>query len=115
LLNILWGRFFLTAVSASTKKTINQIEYLANIKQTHIALLPKISNGNKSTQAIYEYVASTIIVSVRQISDELGLSFSSVAKVVKTFEENGILRQVTQKERYRKFGYVPVLDLIEYT
>ena len=79
------------------------------MRQEYKSMLPQISNGNKSIDAIYEYVANTIIVNVRQISDELGLSFSGVTKVVKAFEEVGILRQATHKERYRQFGYAPVL------
>jgi len=113
-LSIFWINFFLTAVKASAKKTIHLIESLSGARQTHISMLPQISNGNKSIQSIYEYIEKTIIVNVRQISDALDLSFSSVTRVVKIFEEVGILRQVTQKERYRQFGYVPVLDLIRY-
>jgi Fic family protein len=114
LFNIYWTKFFLMAVNHSAKKSIHFIESLANARQTHISVLPQIGNGNKSVQTIYEYVADSIIVNVRQISDTLRLSFSSVTKVIKNFEEAGIVRQVTQKERYRQFGYVPVLNLIEY-
>ena len=79
-----------------------------------MALLLQIGNGNKSILTIYDYVAKNVIVNIRQISDALGLSFSNVSKVVAIFENAGILRQVVQKERYRQFGYVPMLDLIEY-
>jgi Fic family protein len=115
LFGILWIKFFLIAVIASSNNAMSLIESLTSARQEHEAMLPHISNGNKSIEAIYEYVANTIIVNVRQISDALGLSFSSVTKVVKAFEEAGILRQVTKKERYRQFGYAPVLALIEYT
>ena len=112
--SVLWIKFFLIAVIASAKKSIKLIEVLTNMHDAHIAMLPKISNGNKLVLSIYDYAANSIIVNVRQISDALCISFSSVTKVVKAFEDSGILRQVTQKERYRQFGYVPVLDLFEY-
>jgi len=111
---IIWIKFFLLAVNASARNSIQLIEGLTNARETHIALLPKISGGNKSVQIIYDYIARTVILNLRQISDALGLSFSGVTKVIKSFEEAGIIRQVTQKERYRQFGYVPVLDLFEY-
>ena len=111
---IMWTKFFLLAVNESAKKSICLIERLSNDWQTHIILLPQISNGNKSIYSIYEYAANAVITNVRQISDALGLSFSNVSKVVKTFEDVGILRQVEKKERYRQFGYVPVLDFVDY-
>ena len=114
LFSIIWIKFFLLAVNASARNSIQLIERLTNARETHITLLPQISGGNKSVQIIYDYISRTIITNVRQISDALELSFSGVTKVVKSFEEAGILRQVTQKERYRQFGYVPVLDLFEY-
>ena len=113
-LDILWGRFFLRAVNTSAKKAIQQIETLERERKKHLALLLQIGNGNKSILTIYDYVAKNVIVNIRQISDALGLSFSNVSKVVAIFENAGILRQVVQKERYRQFGYVPMLDLIEY-
>ena len=114
LFSVLWIKFFLIAVIASSNNAIRLIESLTSARNEHKEIIPHISHGNKSTDTIFEYVANTIIVNVRQISDALGLSFSSVTKVVKAFEEAGILRQVTQKERYRQFGYAPVLDMIEY-
>jgi len=114
LFSIIWIKFFLLAVNASARNSIQLIECLTNAQETHITLLPQISGGNKSVQMIYDYISCTIITNVRQISDALKLSFSGVTKVVKSFEEAGILRQVTHKERYRLFGYAPVLDLFEY-
>ena len=68
-----------------------------------------------SNHLIYDYVAETVIVSVRQIADDLGLSFSGVLKVIKSFEDAKIIQSLTPKERYRTYGYVPVLDLVEYS
>ena len=113
LLDVMWVKFFIKAVNESAKKSINLIESLANARRTHMAMLPKISNGSKSIQAIYDYISETIIVNVRQISDVLGLSFGSVSKVMKIFEKTGIIRMLTSKERYRQYGYIPILDLID--
>ena len=114
MLRIMWIKFFLLTVNKSARNSIQLIERLTDIREKHMAILPKISGGNKSAQAIYEYTARNLIVNARQISDALGLSFSGVTKVVNAFDEAGIIRQVTQKECYRQFGYTPVLDLIEY-
>jgi hypothetical protein len=64
-------------------------------------ILPKNGSGNKSTTIVYEYIAEGIIINIRQISNALELSFSSGVKVVKSFDEAGILRQANQKEQYR--------------
>lgn len=85
MMSILWIKFFLKAASASAKKTTRLIEALGNARQTHTDMPPQISNGNKSIKFIYEYVANTVIVNVRQSSGTLGLSLSNVSKVVKAF------------------------------
>jgi len=110
MLNALWTKFFLSAINTSAKRAIYLIDLLENTRQAHIALVPKICDGNKSALIIYEYVSRSVIINVRQVADEYGLSFSGVSKVIKSFESAGIVRQVTQKERYRQFGYAPVLD-----
>ena len=109
------GKVLLRAAIDSANKTIQLIETLESTRKANMEMLPIISNGNKSIQRIYCYVAETIVVSVRQVADDLGLSFSGVLKVIKSFEDAQIVRCLTPKERYRKYGYVPMLEVVEYS
>jgi|GEM_PF-4900594 len=114
MMSVLWTKFFLRAMIDSSNKSIQLVEALEDARKSHIDMLPEISNGNKSIQRIYDYVAETVIVSVRQIADDLGLSFSGVLKVIKSFEDAKIIQSLTPKERYRTYGYAPMLGLVEY-
>ena len=113
MMSVLWTKFFLRGIIDSASKSIQLIETLEDAREAHMEILPEISNGSKSIQRIYDYVAETVIVSVRQVADDLGLSFSGVLKVVKSFEDAQIVRSLTPKERYRKYGYVPMLEVVD--
>jgi hypothetical protein len=106
-----WIMYFLKVLNGSARKTIHQIEHLEESRQKHINIIASLGTNHRTIHMIYNFVANAIFVNVRQISSALEISYNTVAKAINIFNELGIIRQVNQGERYRTFGYCPILDL----
>jgi Fic family protein len=52
------------------------------------------------------------IVNIKQIQEELKISHVAAAKLIYKFEEIGILKELTGKQRDKKYGYMEYINIL---
>lgn len=52
------------------------------------------------------------LISVKDISGKLKISKESANELVKKFERIGILKEITGKQRYKKYSFKEYIDII---
>ena len=107
-----WIKFFLEAVSKAATDSLESIRQLSILHDKNIARLP-ISNRKKDNlRAVFEYIEQYPIIDIKKTAKELGISYNTVATVVKKLVELGILQETTNKARNRVFAYEEYLDIL---
>ncbi len=106
-----WITFFLNGIVETAEDGLEtfkaivalQEEYATNI----LTLGPRSENARKLLQILY----ATPIINVRRVEMELGISFSSANRLLKSLTELGILKEITGYSRNRLFVLEKYLNL----
>jgi Fic family protein len=108
-----WLEFFLTGVIESAlqgSETIQQIIALFNVDQAKIETLKR---AKTSALTLYHYLQKHPIISAKQASLELGLSFPTITATLNHLEILGIVEEATGKQRDRLYVYQRYLQILQ--
>jgi Fic family protein len=106
-----WIKFFLTGVSetaAGSKQTFERIVELRHRCEEKILQLGKRAPKG---QALLRQLYSQPIMSANEIAARLGITHQSASSLIRSFEEMGILREVTGRKKDRLFTFSEYLGL----
>ena len=78
-----------------------------NMRPTYLTLGSRAKNAQKLLRFMY----ATPIVNVRSVEKELGISFSSANRLLKSLTELGVLKETTEDSRNRLFVLEKYLNL----
>jgi len=73
------------------------------------------SPGGRSTLRVYEEIQRRVIVSIRRVSDSLGISIPTVTSSLLRLEKMGIVRETTGRKYGRMFAYDRQLAMLNET
>ncbi|HXP37814.1 MAG TPA: Fic family protein, partial [Solirubrobacteraceae bacterium] len=106
-----WLRFFLRGVAETAREAAETAERIFELREAHRALVMQQlgANGLKLLALLFKQP----LVNINLVTQELGVTFPTASKLVKGFEELGILREVTGQARSRVFRYDPYLALFD--
>jgi Fic family protein len=107
-----WLRFFLRGVSEQARKSIYRLEQLREIRVTYQALIDQDRNSERMA-AVIDVLFSRPILSVRQVSDGLGMPFKTARYYVAKLEQAGVLREITGYARNRIFQADQILRAMQ--
>ena len=71
-----------------------------------------MGKASKNVQIIFDYLEKNPIIDTRKTSEELGISYSTVSRVIAKLEECGILKQTDNASRNRVFAYEDYLEIL---
>lgn len=105
---IQWIEFFLNGIIAVCEQTMTTTTKI-------IALENKDRNLLKTATAIraFDILLNTPVVAIKDIQEGLGVTNATANKLVKKFENDSILVQKNNKQRYRVYAYKEYIDIIE--
>lgn len=108
-----WLKFFLTGVAetaASSKQTFEGIVALRQRCEERILQL-----GKRATkwQALLRELYSQPVMSANDIANKLGITHQSASSLIRSFEEMGILREITGRKKDRLFVFSEYLGLFK--
>ena len=66
----------------------------------------------KSTWMVYAYFRNCLISEIKTVSEQLRMSFNTVAKSVNNLLEMGILQLESEQSRHRLFIYKRLVDTL---
>ena len=107
-----WISFFLEAVSAAAKDSLDTIEKLNALHEQNVKKLPKTSRSNDNVRKLFDYIEQFPIIDIKKTSEAFGISYNTVSSAIKKLEQIGILKQTTNASRNRVFSYEDYLHIL---
>lgn len=107
-----WIDFFLDAVSAAAKDSLDTIEKLTALHERNVALLPKTARKNDNVRRLFDYIEQYPIIDIRRTAAELRVSYNTVSSAVKKLTALGVLVEKTNASRNRVFSYEDYLEIL---
>lgn len=107
-----WVQFFLQAVLESARDAIETVEAINQLHERSVRMLPVSGRATKTIERVLYYVESRPIIDIKKTSEDLDLSFNTIANAVKKLVEVGILKPVNQVKKGRIFAYEAYLNIL---
>lgn len=107
-----WISFFLEAVSAAAKDSLDTVEKLNALHEQNLKKLPKTSRSNDNVRKLFDYIEQFPIIDIKKTSEAFGISYNTVSSAIKKLEQIGILKQTTNASRNRVFSYEDYLHIL---
>lgn len=108
-----WVKFFLRGVFEVSQGATDTARAILNLREQHRELigakLPVSANGLR----LLDYLFEQPIVSVRMSEKQLGCSYLTASNVIDDFVQLGIVREITGRQRNRRFRYEPYWKLFD--
>lgn len=108
-----WVLFFLEAVSAAAKDSLETIEQLSALHDKNIQLLPKSNRKVDNVRNLFDYIEKYPIIDIKHTSETLNISFNTTSTTIKKLIELGILVETTNSARNKVFAYSEYLDILK--
>lgn len=110
-----WVKFFLKATDAAITDTTNSIQQLCSLhSKNHQKILDstsRVSTQNRWMKFL-SYLEHNPIIEIKLTAQKLDLSFPTTSKLVMSFLDLGILKEVTGRHRSRVFAYDDYLTIL---
>lgn len=110
-----WLKFFLMAAEAAAKDALETIGRLHALGEATKRALTEGVKGKVRVEkrlAFLAYIEKKPILDIGLTAKELGWSFPTTSKFVKTFVEAGILKEISGRVRGRVFAYDAYLSIL---
>ena len=107
-----WISFFLEAVSAAAKDSLDTVEKLDALHVGNVEKLPKTSRSNDNVRKLFDYIEQYPIIDIKKTSEVLKISYNTASSAIKKLEMLGILKQTTNSSRNRVFAYEDYLNIL---
>ncbi len=107
-----WLHFFLRGIREQAHESIFRMETLQEIRTTYQSIVDKDRNPERMAKVI-DFLFSRPILSLRQISEGLGIPFKTARNYLAKLEQAGILREITGYARNRIFQADEILETIQ--
>ena len=102
--------FFLDAVKESAENALDTIDKLIAL---HNQTLGKIDSSKKNAIALLEYIEKHPIIETKATATALGISYNTVAKLISSFEDLGILKQTSKNGKAKIYSYSDYIEILK--
>ena len=106
-----WITFFLNGIVETTQGGIKTFKGILELQREYDTNILTLGSRAKNAQKLLRFMYATPIVNVRLVEKELGISFSSANRLLKSMTELGVLKETTEDSRNRLFVLEKYLNL----
>jgi len=106
-----WVKFFLNGAIETAKDSVDTFRKIIDLRSRYEAKIITLDARAKKAQKLLLYMFSQPIVGNRTVMKELGISFNSANRLIKSLADLGILTEITGFSRNRLFVLKEYLDL----
>ncbi|HEU4711615.1 MAG TPA: Fic family protein [Pyrinomonadaceae bacterium] len=110
-----WLRFFLVGVAETAANGKVTFENIIALRQRSEHKIMTLGKRAKIGQELLKHLYSQPIMNARQMSERIGITYASASTLAKTFEEIGIVKEITGFKRNRLFLFEEYLHLFSRT
>ena len=108
-----WIRFFLTGIIATAKSGKETFEAIIKLRQQYEQKILSLGSRTKHGQKLLLVLFSHPIITVKQATQELNMTFPRVNRLIEDFQNLDILKEITGYSRNRLFALYEYLDLFK--
>ena len=108
-----WLKFFLKGVGEISRSATETARKILELRRKHQILIRDKAANQTNAALLLDYLFEQPIVNVRLVEEHVKCAFVTADKLVKQFEELGIVKEVTGGQRNRRYEYSPYLALFE--
>lgn len=108
-----WLEFFLIGVVESAQQGSETIQKIGALFETDQAKIDTLKRAKNSAMALYQYLQKHPLISAKQASQDLGLSFPTITASLNHLKNLGIVEESTGKQRDRLFVYQGYLQILQ--
>lgn len=108
-----WIKFFLNGIIDTAKDGIKIFKDIVNLRQRYEEKIFTLGARAKNAQRLLLYMFSRPIVNNKIVEKELGISFNSANRLIKSLVDLDMLKEVTGHSRNRLFVLKEYLDLFK--
>ncbi len=106
-----WLRFFLRGVTEIAREATDVARRLIEMREEHRQTLEKAAPRLTNALRLLDDLYRRPVASVGTVAGRLGLGYPGANRLVALLVDQGILKEITSKERNRVFVYAPYLQL----
>jgi Fic family protein len=106
-----WLKFFLTGVAETAAGSKATFEGIVALRQRCEAQIVQLGKRATKGQALLRELYSQPVMSANDIGNKLGITHQSASSLIRSFEEMGILREITGRKKDRLFVFSEYLGL----
>ncbi|MCA9731708.1 MAG: Fic family protein [Deferribacteres bacterium] len=106
-----WFKFFLVGVTETAQKGIQTFDNILQLKKQIEQDISALGNRAANAQAVVNQLYKRPLINAPMIAGITGLTPKSVYKLIATFEELGILREVTGGKRKKLYLFQDYINL----
>ncbi|PSP31487.1 Fic family protein [Halobacteriales archaeon QH_10_67_22] len=104
-----WLLFFLTGIKEQANEAFSRAKLLLYLREQY---QEKYIDARPSVKALLEKIFTEPVFTVNRASEMIDMSYPAANQAISILEDDGVLRERTQKERYREFQADEVLDAL---
>ncbi|HEV8431683.1 MAG TPA: Fic family protein [Pyrinomonadaceae bacterium] len=106
-----WLKFFLTGVAETAAGSKQTFEGIVALRQRCEQQILQLGKRATKGQALLRELYSQPVMSANDIAIKLGITHQSASSLIRSFEEMGILREITGRKKDRLFVFSAYLNL----
>jgi Fic family protein len=107
-----WIKFFLKGISETSEEAAKTAREVIQLKEDLLTRLHKNSISSVYSVKLIDLLFETPLVNVKDVSGKLNISKEAANELVKKFEKVGILKEITGKQRYKKYSFKEYIEII---
>jgi Fic family protein len=109
-----WVKFFLQVLAATADTTIKRTEKALRLRERNMELIHAESKDAKYLPKAYWYIEKHVFSDVTSLAGDLGISYNTAARVVRTLVNLGILKVLKEQMRNRIYFYAGFLEALGF-
>jgi Fic family protein len=107
-----WITFFLKGISETSEEAAKTAREVIQLKEDLLTRLHKNSISSVYSVKLIDLLFQTPLVNVKEVSEKLNISKEAANELVKKFEKVGVLKEITGKQRYKKYSFKEYIEII---
>lgn len=109
-----WIKFFLRGVHDVAQEATTKARAIVALRERHRALVAReLPKGAGTGQRFLDFLYTRPVTSIKQAAQFLDISLTATNTLVSKFEKLGILVEMTQQGRNRRYAYQEYLELFD--
>jgi len=108
-----WLKFFLSGVIETSIDSKTTLEKIIDLRKEYEYIIRGFGRQSKLAHKLLLFLFSNPIISVKEVNNELNISFATANSLIQKFLNIGILKEITGYSRNRLFMLCEYIDLFK--